>query len=162
MELTKKQIIIGAASALLIGALVVRFSLPAKVQIKVQEKIVEKEVVKWKTKYVKNEQKNKDTVIIETRFPDGTVKKEKHIIDKGTIVVDKTNEGSKEKETEILEKDSTFYYKTYYREIFSVVEIYHFLSLTDKLIHTPYKIMLRYMEGNDGEPILYGRYGYRI
>ena len=96
MELSKKQLAVGILALFIGGAAVGRFSLPAKVETKIEEKIVVKEVIKWKTQYVKNEQKDKETVIIETHYPDGKIVKETHIVDKGTIVVNKTAEGSKE------------------------------------------------------------------
>jgi len=75
MELSKKYVAIGVLVLFVGGAAVGRYSLPAKVDIKVEEKIVEKEVIKWKTVVKKDVQKNKDTIIIETHYPDGTVKK---------------------------------------------------------------------------------------
>lgn len=89
-----------------------RSSAPEKVVTKVETKVEIKEVVKWKTKTVKSENKNKQTIIIETKLPDGTFKKETHILDKGTVVLDKskdlekditTAESSKKEQTKELE-----------------------------------------------------------
>ena len=107
MEFTKKQVAIVTLALFVGGAAIGRFSLPARVEVKTETKIVEKEVIKWKTDTKKSENKDKDTVTIETHYPDGRIVKEKHTIDKGTIVVDKTSEGSKEKDKESDTKTST-------------------------------------------------------
>lgn len=88
-----------------------RVSTPEKVVTKTETKVQIKEVVKWKTKLVKSENKNKQTIIIETKLPDGTVKKETHIIDKGTVVLDKSKES--EKDTSIAKSEKKEETKTY-------------------------------------------------
>lgn len=94
------KIKLGILSLILLAAafMVGRYTTPAKVVTKVEEKVVEKEVVKWKTKEDKNENKNKETVVVETTYPDGTVRKETRIIDKGTIRVSFESESSKQSE----------------------------------------------------------------
>lgn len=86
------------ALALAAAFAVGRYTVPTKTVTKIEEKIVEKEVIKWKEKEVKNEDKDVETVIVETTYPDGTVKKETRIIDKGKIKVTFEAEGSSESE----------------------------------------------------------------
>lgn len=96
MELNFKKITVLLLAAFAIGIIVGKYTIPAKVVVKTEEKIVTKEVIKWKEKKVKNESKDKEVVIIEIKYPDGTVRKEKRIVDKGTLRIDYSKEGSKE------------------------------------------------------------------
>lgn len=107
MILTVKKLIVSGLIFLGLGFLVGRYTVPEKVVTKTEVKTEVKTVVKWKTKLVKDTQKNKQTVIIETRLPDGTVKKETTILDKGTIKIDKskdTEKQSSESKSETKEK----------------------------------------------------------
>lgn len=88
--------IAGIIAALAIG----RYTAPIKEKIKIEERIVEKEVVKYKERENQDEQKNTETVIIETIFPDGTIKKETRIVDRGHITIDRSKELDKQKTTE--------------------------------------------------------------
>lgn len=104
MELKNKILVslIALTSVFMIG----RYTTPAKTVIKIEEKIVEKEIVKWKYKENSEENKNQETIIVETTYPDGTVKKETRILDKGTVKLSLESEQSKEKEKiSILKKD---------------------------------------------------------
>ncbi len=98
MEISVKKLAIGGAVILIAGLAIGRFTLPSKVVTKTEVKVETKEVVKWKTKYVKQENKDKETITIETRYPDGRIVKEKRVLDKGVVVVDKTSDGAKEVE----------------------------------------------------------------
>lgn len=93
--------VISSVVMLLVGLVTGRYLAPEKVQVKIQEKIVTKTVVKWKTKYVKSQKNDKETIIVETKYPDGTIKREKRIIDRGTLQVDLTKEGSKSDQTTV-------------------------------------------------------------
>lgn len=88
---------LGLAGLLLIllGYAFGRYLQPATVVTKVEQH----EVIKYVEKSTKEKNNNKDIVIVETRYPDGTVKKETHIVDKGTIVIDKSKESSDTKDS---------------------------------------------------------------
>lgn len=95
------------------GLAIGRFGLPAKVEIKTQEKIVEKVVTKEVEKKNREDRKNKTVVIIETKMPDGTVRKETRIVDKGVVELDysKNKDSQSETETEKTEEKTTTYAK---------------------------------------------------
>ena len=107
MEMSNKKLLAALGVALVEGLALGRFTLPAKVVTKVEYKTEIKEVIKWKTQYAKQEDKNKDIVIIETKYPDGRVVREKHITDKGVIHIDKKEDGSKETDTKTDKKEET-------------------------------------------------------
>lgn len=90
-----KYKILGVALLLLVAYALGKYTQPAIVVTKVETH----EVIKYVEKETKTKQNNKDIVIVETRYPDGTVKKETHIVDKGTVVIDKSKEGSSEKDS---------------------------------------------------------------
>jgi hypothetical protein len=92
------KLLMAAIVLVAVSFMVGRHNAPVKTVTKVEEKIVVKEVIKWKEKKVKDENKNKETVIVETVYPDGTIKRETRIIDKGTIKVAVEKEGSKSSE----------------------------------------------------------------
>lgn len=103
MKESRTKILIGLA--LLIGGFMIgRYSTPTKTVTKIEEKIVTKEVVKWKVKKVKDESKNLEKIIVETKMPDGTIRKETRIVDKGVVRVDTTKDGSKSTETSKVTK----------------------------------------------------------
>lgn len=72
-----------------------RYTTPERVVTKVETH----EVIKWKERIVKEKQNDKDIVIVEIKLPDGTIRKETHIIDKGRVVIDKSKEGSDTKDS---------------------------------------------------------------
>lgn len=104
-DLVKK---ISIAVALLAAAFLVgRYTVPVKTVTKIEEKVVEKEVVKTVESSKKDERKNKEVIIIETRLPDGTIKKETRIIDKGTVVVDMSKDNTRITTVETEKKSET-------------------------------------------------------
>jgi hypothetical protein len=72
-----------------------RYAQPASVITKVETH----ETIKYVEKKTTTKQNNKDIVIIETRLPDGTITKETHIVDKGTVIIDKSKESSDQKDS---------------------------------------------------------------
>lgn len=104
MELNVKYILSAGIAILAVGFLSGRYSTPTKTVIKVEEKIVTREVVKYKESKSRDEDRNKETVIIETILPDGTKKVEKRIVDKSKIETASNKEGSKDSSTEISKK----------------------------------------------------------
>lgn len=70
---------------LAVGVGIGRYTTPTKVETKVEEKIVEKII----TKEAKTNNKNREYVVIEVISPDGTIRREKRLIDKGVITVEK-------------------------------------------------------------------------
>lgn len=74
------------------------WAMPTKVVTKVETKEIIKEVVKNDKKTTKEEKKDKNIIVIETTYPDGTKKKETRIIDKGIISVDVSEKFQKELE----------------------------------------------------------------
>jgi hypothetical protein len=80
-----------------LGLAIGRYSLPSKIITKTEIKTVE--VIKWKERIVKEENKDKVTIITEETKPDGTKIVRKEIRDKSTIITDKNKEGSKDKES---------------------------------------------------------------
>lgn len=105
--MTPYQKILIVIATLLVGVGVGRYSLPAKIVTEVETKIAEKEVIKWKEKRVTEKQNDKSVVIIETRLPDGTVRIEKHILDKGTVKIDSNKAGESSKDSTTDTKSST-------------------------------------------------------
>lgn len=104
-----KSVVIGIL--LLIASFIAgKYTTPEKIVTKIEEKVVVKEVVKWKKSESKEDNKNKETIIVETTYPDGTVKKETRIIDKGTVKISLNQERSKESESSkvvTIEKSTT-------------------------------------------------------
>lgn len=96
-------LVILLAAAFLVG----RHTVPVKTVTKIEEKIVEKEVVKTVESSKKDEKRNKEVIIIETRLPDGTVKKETRIVDRGTIVIDSTKDSTRITSVETERKSET-------------------------------------------------------
>jgi lipopolysaccharide export LptBFGC system permease protein LptF len=78
------------AIALLIGAGFGRYSLPAKVVTKTETVTVEKEVIKNTEKTIKDTNKDRELIIIETIKPDGTKVVEKHYVNRDQIKEDTT------------------------------------------------------------------------
>lgn len=95
------------------GLAIGRFTLPAKVQVKIQEKIVEKVVTKEVEKKNREDRKNKVVVIVETKLPDGTVRKETKIVDRGVVELDysRNKDSQTETETEKTEEKTVTYAK---------------------------------------------------
>lgn len=96
-----------AAIALLVAFAFGRTTVPTKTVTKIEEKIVEKEVVKYKESSKKSENKNKEVVVIEYKLPDGTIKKETRIVDRGTVVSENAKEGSSEFSKEVQKRTET-------------------------------------------------------
>lgn len=90
-----KYKIAGVLILLLVAYAFGRYNTPEKVVTKIETH----EVIKYVEKETKSKQNNKDIVIIETRLPDGTITKETHIVDKGTVIIDKTKQGSDQKDS---------------------------------------------------------------
>lgn len=97
MNLPNKQQLAIAAALILVGLLAGRYTKPDRVEIKIEERIVEKVV----TKEAKTTNKNKEYVTIEIISPDGTIRREKRLIDKGTISYNKEAETNRESEKNI-------------------------------------------------------------
>ena len=96
-----KKIGLPVLIALLVGAAFGWFGRPAKVEVREKIVVQEKEVIKWKQAESKNKQNDKIVVKIETILPDGTRKIETRIVDRGSITIDRTGEGSSETDTKI-------------------------------------------------------------
>lgn len=79
----------------LVGYAFGRYVQPATVITKTEDH----EVIKYVERTTKEKDNNKDIVIIETRLPDGTIRKETHIVDKGRVIIDKSKEGSDTKDS---------------------------------------------------------------
>jgi uncharacterized protein YqgV (UPF0045/DUF77 family) len=86
MEISTKTKVIAAAVALGLAFGLGYYVTPTKTTIKTEIKEVIKEVEKKHT----DQQNDVVTVEVETRYPDGTVKIERKIVDKGHIVIDDT------------------------------------------------------------------------
>jgi hypothetical protein len=91
--------------AMLLGIAVGYFLMPEKVEVKVEEKVVEKIVTREIEKKNTQKKNNKTVVIVETKLPDGTFKKETRIVDKGKVELDFSKD-SKSKYTAETEKTS--------------------------------------------------------
>jgi hypothetical protein len=103
LELNNKQVAIAVLVALAVGATAGFYAKPEKVVTKVEIKKETVEVVKVVEKETKNVRNDKELVIIETRFPDGTVKKEKRYVDKSTV--DSIKDRAENKQTVTKEED---------------------------------------------------------
>ena len=96
-----------AGIALIVAFAFGRTTVPTKTVTKIEEKIVEKEVIKYKESSRKNENKNKEVTVIEYKLPDGTIKKETRIVDRGTVLTENAKEGSSESFKETSKKSET-------------------------------------------------------
>lgn len=106
MNLSNNQkLIVAGVLLFLLGAGTSYYLAPTKTVT--ETKVVTKTVVEWKEKETKKENKNLETIVIETRYPDGTVKTETRTIDKGVISIDIAKEGSKNTESTTTSKTST-------------------------------------------------------
>jgi hypothetical protein len=103
--------ILGIAALVVASLAIGRYTAPKKESVRIEERIVEKEVIKWKESKKTDEQKNIETIVIETKFPDGTIKTETRTVDKGRIVIDQTKQGEKisDRKTDLfIRKDSGY------------------------------------------------------
>jgi hypothetical protein len=104
MGLSTKTVVILSILLVSTGYAAGRYIAPEKVVTKIETKVEIKEIIKWKTNLSKDEKKDKEIVIIETIMPDGTIKREKRIIDKGTIKLDLSKQSEKDSSTTKSEK----------------------------------------------------------
>lgn len=106
MSIKSKVIIV--AIIFIAGMATGYFLMPSKIQVKVEEKVVEKEVIKEVAREKRSVKNNKIKVIVETKWPDGTITKETKIVDRGTIELDHSRHkdviAHKEKEKTTEEK----------------------------------------------------------
>ncbi len=107
MELNAKTIAISVIALLGIGYASGRYTTPTKTVTKIEEKIVTKEVVKYKETKSKDENRNKETIIVETIMADGTKRIEKRIVDKTQIETDTNRESEKTASSETSRKSET-------------------------------------------------------
>jgi hypothetical protein len=97
-----KKTVFFICATFIIGVSIGRFTSPKKVITKTETQVVTKEVVKWKVKKDTQVNKDKEVVIVETKYPDGTIKTEKRIIDKGKITVQLDKHGQATTNTNII------------------------------------------------------------
>jgi hypothetical protein len=100
MEISTKNLAIGIGVSIAIGAAFGYFEAPTKKETKVEYQTVEKEVIKEVEVTKEADNKNTDTVIIETIDKDGTIHRETHIVDKGVISIDKSDSKEDDKSKE--------------------------------------------------------------
>jgi len=96
-----KKTVVFICATFIVGVAIGRFTLPKKVITKTETQVVTKEVVKWKVKKDTQVNKDKEVIIVETKYPDGTIKTEKRIIDKGKITIQLDKNGQTTTNTNI-------------------------------------------------------------
>jgi hypothetical protein len=105
MKLTNLQLAAAGLLLFLLGAGSSYYLAPTKTVTEI--KVETKTVVQWKEKESTKVNKDLVTVIVETKYPDGTIKTETRIVDKGTIAVDLSKEGNKTDTSVATSKTST-------------------------------------------------------